>query len=428
MLSILTKKYPLVRRRLISTLWRSYHATNSINDSNRKLKGYEFYEKVLGSPKYILAPMVEQSELAWRLLCRRYGVQLCYTPMFHARLFTDPGCGEKYRFEQWSTSLMDRPLIVQFCANDVDHFLKAAKMVENQCDAIDLNLGCPQAIAKKGHYGSYLQDDWDLINKLISTADKELNIPITAKIRVFKDVSKTIDYAKMIIKSGAQLLTVHGRCREQKGHHTGLADWSIIKAVRDAIPDTPIIANGNILYHEDIQRCLDATGADGVMSAEGALFNPAIFQKERNMPPLAYEIALEYLNICKSVQPTTRAEVVRAHLFRLLHASLKQNENLRPLLDGCNSLDMMEQIVCELKIRMERERLQCTELPVKGDIHQIRDYAPWRCQPRFRPKLSVDHEELRNKERRQKALAALAALKAEREHLDVNKSRQAARP
>jgi tRNA-dihydrouridine synthase 1 len=80
---------------------------------DRKLKGYEFYGTILGSPKYVIGPMVEQSELAWRILSRRYNAHLCYTPMFHSKLFSDPIHGYKYREEQWSTNAEDRPLIVQ---------------------------------------------------------------------------------------------------------------------------------------------------------------------------------------------------------------------------------------------------------------------------------------------------------------------------
>jgi hypothetical protein len=75
-------------------------------------RGREFY-KSIGEPKKIVAPMVDQSELAWRVLARRYGAELCYTPMIHARIYSDPKTSEAVRTRAFSTIPGDGPLIAQ---------------------------------------------------------------------------------------------------------------------------------------------------------------------------------------------------------------------------------------------------------------------------------------------------------------------------
>lgn len=291
--------------------------------ARQKLHGRAFYES-LGSPKHIIAPMVDQSEFAWRLLTRSFLPPdlrtsiLAYSPMLHAKLFADspkyrashfqplkpplalaqPGDIEQQKtFDMEEDAYMDghpkvdRPLFVQFCANDPDCFLEAAKIVQPYCDAVDLNLGCPQGIARRGRYGAFLQEDWDTIHKLIKTLHEKLDIPVTAKFRVQETKERTLEYAKMILDAGASIITVHGRRREQKGHNTGLADWSILRYLREQLPpETVIFANGNILQHGDIEQCLEETRADGVMSAEANLYDPSIFAT----PPPVGEEGREY--------------------------------------------------------------------------------------------------------------------------------------
>ncbi|GAA5814557.1 hypothetical protein MFLAVUS_008055 [Mucor flavus] len=358
-----------------------------------KLEGYEFFNKTLKSPKMILAPMVDQSELAWRILSRRYGADVCVTPMFHAKLFSE---GKKYRDEQFSTNKEDRPLIVQFCANDPDILLKAAKLVENECDAVDINLGCPQHIAKRGHYGSFLQDDWELIAKMTSLLHKELAVPVTVKIRCFPTIEKTIEYAKMIEAAGAQMLTVHGRLREQKGHNTGLADWDKIKAVKEALK-IPVVANGNILYHEDMQRCLDYTGCDAVMTAEASLYNPTVFSSEIKFPPYTFDVAKEYLDICKTVK--TNGSSIKGHLFKMLQPTLPHHKELRARLGKARTLDEYFEIIEELKTLVTKVIEEKGEEEEQGqaDENGIRKYAYWRCQPYFRPELPKNGNHVSNK-------------------------------
>ena len=171
---------------------------------------YEFYKRV-GSPKFFVAPMVDQSELPYRMLTRKYGAQICYTPMYHARLFsTQAG----YRQNMFKPCTEDRPLVVQFCANDPDILLNAAKYVEDHCDAVDINLGCPQGIAKKGNYGSYLLEKTELITSMVRKLRDNLKVPVTCKIRCLPNQEDTLHLAREIEKAGASLLTVHGRTRE----------------------------------------------------------------------------------------------------------------------------------------------------------------------------------------------------------------------
>ncbi|XP_057662058.1 tRNA-dihydrouridine(16/17) synthase [NAD(P)(+)]-like isoform X1 [Diorhabda carinulata] len=334
----------------------------------------EFWKDVLGSPIKIVAPMVDASELAWRLLSRKYGAELCYTPMLHSAIFTkDP----KYRKEALASCEEDRPLIAQFCGNDPEIMLEAALLAQDYVSAIDINLGCPQAIAKRGHYGAFLQEEWPLLENIVCTLSKNLKVPVTCKIRRLESKEKTIEYAKMLEAAGCKMLTVHGRTREQKGPLTGVADWSYVKAVREVV-NIPVISNGNIQCLQDVFRCLEETGAVGVMTAEGNLYNPAIFMGDN---PPAWIPAEEYLNLAEKYP--CPLSYIRGHLFKLFQhiLSISENNYLRIRLGAANTMEQFRNIVQEIRNMYEpyHNGLKIWVETTEADNQNI-ILPPWLCQ------------------------------------------------
>ena len=174
---------------------------------------------------------------------------------------------------------LDRDIIIQFAGDDPNILVEAGKYVHHRAAAIDLNLGCPQKIAKRGHYGAYLLHDSELVVKLLTAMVQRLDCPITAKIRVLEDDEATLRLCRKMEKCGIQMLTVHGRTVDSSKLFTGPADWDIIKKIKNEV-GIPVVANGGISCREDALRCLKETGADGVMSSEGLLENPKLFSEE----------------------------------------------------------------------------------------------------------------------------------------------------
>ena len=162
--------------------------------------------------KFILAPMIGASELAFRLLCRKYGAQLAYTPMMVASRFASDST---YRRDEFQTIPQDRPLVCHFCANNPQDFAQAALLAQPFCDAIDLNLGCPQRTAYIGHYGSYLLDPQDrsLVLDIVRAGSQAVTIPIFCKIRLLDTLQETIQLCQQLREAGATLIAIHARYR-----------------------------------------------------------------------------------------------------------------------------------------------------------------------------------------------------------------------
>ena len=145
-----------------------------------------------------------------------------------------------------------------------------------------------------------------------------------------------------------------------KAAETGLADWRVLKAcvefVRKNYPACAVVMNGNIQSLADVDRCLKFTKADGVMTAEGILHNPAIFSGKS---PKVTKIAIEYLDIVdelEKIEVPTPNSVARLHLFKLMHhpLTIPKNTDLRDVLAKARDLTEMREMVLSLDARLPK--------------------------------------------------------------------------
>ena len=302
-------------------------------------------ENYLKKNPYILAPMVNHSEHPFRMLTRKYGAGLCFTPMLNSKLVVND---KKYQKKMFFTSEEDHPLVLQLAGYDPEMVLRAAKIYEDKVDIVDLNLGCPQNIAKKGKYGAFLMEDEETVYKIVEHCVKNLKIPFSVKIRIFKDKARTLIFAKKLEELGICMLTVHGRTKEEKKHLIGDTDWDIIKEIKNSLK-IPVVANGGIGIFEDIERCLEFTKCNGVMSAESILEYPALFDYNNGKLFDMDDLINEYLDCVEKYED--QPNLVKSHLFKMLYTAFQVFHDLRDKLGKSRELKDFKAIAKEVRER-----------------------------------------------------------------------------
>jgi len=178
-------------------------------------KDTKSFLETMRSGAKIVAPMVGGSELAFRLLCRRHGANVAYTPMLEASKFLDDA---EFKTQFFQTHVDDKPLVAHFCGNDPKIVGAACKEAARLgADAVDLNLGCPQRVAYAGHYGSYLmkQEDRELVKAIVRAMrrDTPKEVVVCVKIRLMDTQPDTLQLVEDLRDSGAQVVALHGRRR-----------------------------------------------------------------------------------------------------------------------------------------------------------------------------------------------------------------------
>ena len=227
-----------------------------------------------------LAPLAGYTNYAFRRLIKGYGAGLCYTEMVSAK-------GLKYGNENTESLLYtdekEGITAAQIFGNEPE-IMRAA--CENKAmerfPIVDINMGCPVPKIYRNGEGSALLENPLLAEKIVRECVKSGKI-ITVKCRIGVDKEHiiTTEFVKRMEGAGASLVTVHGRTKDKV--YAGEVNYQEIAAAKVAV-QIPVIANGGVFSNADAERLMDETGADGVMVARAALFNPQIFCELVGLP------------------------------------------------------------------------------------------------------------------------------------------------
>ena len=216
-----------------------------------------------------LAPMVDVTDLPYRLICRKSGAAMAYTEMLHINQILHEN---KKTLNLLKTSKEDRPVGIQITGDSVQQFKDVIPYIKKY-DLVDINCGCPSIRIIGNQSGSYLLKNPGKIAEMIKTL-KQANLIVTAKIRLGFKENNVLKVAKTIEKAGAELLTIHARLAV---HGSSVpADWKQIEKVKNNL-GIPVVGNGDIKDGETAKAMLEI--ADGVMIARAAIGDPEIFER-----------------------------------------------------------------------------------------------------------------------------------------------------
>jgi len=226
---------------------------------------------VTADPALFVAPLAGISDRSFRRICRRNGAGMVFTEMVAAEALV------RDNLKTWNLARFEKdehPIGIQLFSHDPVVLGEASgRLAEINPDAIDLNFGCPvKKVVRRGAGAGFLED-LDRLSRAVREVVKASSIPVTVKLRSgpTPDRINAVEAARRAEDEGASVITLHARTTNQ--FFRGRADWTIIKAVKQAVK-IPVIGNGDIASPEDAVRMREETGCDGMMIGRGALGKP----------------------------------------------------------------------------------------------------------------------------------------------------------
>ena len=261
----------------------------------------------LNKPFFVLAPMADVTDPAFRRVIAKYGKpDVTWTEFISADgLFLADKEGQEKIKRDMEFSDEERPIVVQFFTAHGEMMRKAAKYAaECGFDGFDINMGCPDRSIEKQKAGAALMKTPLLAQELIQAAKDGIadavkengrEIPVSVKTRIGYNKNILEEWLPILLKAEPAVITVHARTRKEMSKVP--ADWSQVKRaveIRNELKsETFIIGNGDVTDLIDAQKKVDETGCDGVMLGRAVFGNPWLFadlHKERKSYDISYDL------------------------------------------------------------------------------------------------------------------------------------------
>ena len=302
----------------------------------------------------ILAPMAGVTDFIFRNIVWEFGIGLTVSEMVSAKSIV---YGNKNTMRLLENN--QSPWAVQFFGHEPDILAEAIKRLDENgvlFDIVDINMGCPMPKIVNNSDGASLARNPVLAGKMIESAVKASSKPVTIKIRLgfTSDTINALEMALIAQESGASLVAIHGRTRDQ--YYAGEANWDEIISVKNILK-IPVIGNGDIFTPECAKKRLEESNCDGIMLARGVMGNPWLVSRTIKYletgiispPPNTEEIinlAIRHLRMVEA-HPFARIEEMRKHVSWYTKG-LKGSAEVRRKINTAKTCDEMEDILNSL--------------------------------------------------------------------------------